>query len=52
MGSKNAPSVASKGRIKSIQAPANPLKTYGQCQPGSASRARSDLDGLALSGLV
>ncbi len=25
---------ASAGRIKSIQPPANPLKTYGQMQPG------------------
>lgn len=38
MGTKSSPSCASKGRIKSISAPANPLKAAGQSQPGSNSK--------------
>jgi len=40
MGTKSNPSCASKGRIKSIASPGNPLKAAGQSQPGDNSKPR------------
>lgn len=40
MGTKSNPSNANKGRLRSIPAPANPLKTYGQMQPGDNQKPR------------
>lgn len=40
MGTKSNPSNANAGRLKSIKPPANPLKTYGQCQPGQDDKPR------------
>lgn len=40
MGTESKPSNANKGRLRSIAAPANPLKTYGQTQPGAYEKPR------------
>lgn len=40
MGTRQNPSNANVGRLKSIKPPANPLKTYGQMQPGDNQKPR------------